>query len=214
MAYNPEKESSRESLSKKLSDIEPIEKNREVKLESGSDLANLVEGPLLSACKELWGKNIITEGSSANRKDLIAEHPEAWIVINYDKLSDKNRSVAESLGEVGYADEHNQIRINIPIDQDSTWGDVQEKAEAIVRRFTKQRFRADTRTLGEAKQAAAFDPSATMEEIRTRLGIDPDDVSFGPESLSNWYWVPEKQLFYISKEQYEKSLEEVNEAKT
>ena len=51
-----------------------------------------------------------------------------------------------------------------------------------------------------------------MEQMRQIYGYKPDDESVQPESFSgNYYWSPEHKTFFLSKEQYEKAMEQVGE---
>ena len=211
--HTAESEERRELLSRKIIDLEPIEIDRYQNISEKGDLESVVEGPLLSACQELWDKNILTEGAGANRKNFSGEHEiaPAYIEIDYDRLSEENKEIARLMGTVSYSDNHNHILIEIPINQSSTWAEVEERAEIIAHRFVKQRFRPETETLDEIKRANRFDPNMTMEEIREDLGIDPHDESFGPQSFYGGYWSPETQLLYKNEGQYRKSLEEVEE---
>ncbi|MDR3582714.1 MAG: hypothetical protein P4L67_05555 [Candidatus Pacebacteria bacterium] len=210
-----ESEERREWLSRKIIDLEPIEVDRYQNIGTKEDLESVVEEPLLSACQELWDKNILTEGAGANRKHFSGEYgiAPAYIEIDYDRLSEENKEIAKSMGIVSYSDNHNHVLIEMPMDQSSTGAEVQERAEIIAHRFVKQRFRPETETLDEIKRANRFDPSMTMEEIREELGVDPHDGSFGPQSFYGGYWSPETQLLYKNEGQYKKSLEEVDEKK-
>ena len=128
--------------------MEPIEKSREIGILQRTDLARLVEGPLLSACEELYDKNIITLGTSANKKDV--EHSDwenpgsykpgegAYIIIDFDALSVKNQEIGKTLGEVFFADGSNQLKIIIPLTKDSTFEDVQIRSQEITHKFVKQ----------------------------------------------------------------------------
>ncbi len=96
----------------KVTDIEPIWA-KYVPIYSEEDLKDVVELPLLNACKDLFRKNIRTIMSSCNKFNIIgldkyAEDKEegqnmkfkysygehyAWIMIDYDSLSEENKSV-------------------------------------------------------------------------------------------------------------------------
>lgn len=51
-----------------------------------------------------------------------------------------------------------------------------------------------------------------MEQMRKMYGYEPNDESVQPENFSgNYYWSPEHKAFFLSKEQYEKAMEQVDE---
>jgi len=181
-------------LNKKLSEIEPIEEWRGTEIKNKEDLNGLIEAPLLTSCQELYDKNIRTTGSSANKKDL--ENGFAYININFDTLSENNKQIGKSIGEVFFADESNQLQIKIPVNAETTFGEIQNKAEEIAHQFVKQQYLVVTYTL---------------EDVKNFSGIDPDDESFGPESFPEYYWSPKHKLFFISEEQFLKASEHVEE---
>ncbi len=185
----------KELLRKKISELEPIEEFRDTILKNRSDLERLVEAPLLSACQEFYDKNIDTLSSSANKKDV--PYGSGHIEINFDSLSDKNKEIGKTLGNVGFFDDINKLNIKIPITTESTFQEVQDKSLEIAHKFFKQRYSVNVWTL---------------EQMRQLNGIEPDDESFSPENFApGWYWSPEHKLFFRSEEQYKKVTEPVDE---
>lgn len=128
-----------EMLKTKIIDLEAIQESRNTTVRYREQLAALVERPLLSACEELYDKNIITLGTSANVQDVEYndwENPGqkkpgdgAYIIIDFDTLSTKNQEIGKSLGEVYFADDGNQLKIVIPLTRESTFEDVQTQAQ-------------------------------------------------------------------------------------
>jgi hypothetical protein len=174
----------------KIADIEPITESRNTEIKNREDLVGLVEGPLLSACQELYDKNIRTTSTSANKNNIQSGF--VGLDIEFDTLSDRNREIGKTLGEVSFFDGMNILHIDIPITASSTFGEVQAKAEEIARKFERQPYSVITYTL---------------QDLRKFYSIDPDDESFGPESFSDYYWSPEHQLFFLSEEQFKKATE-------
>jgi hypothetical protein len=196
-----------EMLKTKIVDLEAIQESRNTTVRYREQLVALVERPLLSACEELYDKNIITLATSANTQDVEIndwEHPGqkkpgdgAYIIIDFDTLSAKNQEIGKNLGEVYFADDGNQLKIVIPLTRESTFEDVQIKAQEIAHKFVKQQYRVIT---------------YTMEQMRQTYGYEPDDESVQPEDFGgNYYWSPEHKAFFLSKEQYEKAMEQVSE---
>ena len=104
----------------KISGIKPIEDWRGLPIISRGDLRKIIEAPFLAACEELYDKNITTLGSSANKKDI--ETGSAYIILNFDLLSTRNKEVTKGLGEVYESDGVNQVRLDIPVSPESTLG--------------------------------------------------------------------------------------------
>jgi hypothetical protein len=177
-------------IPKKLSEIQPITESRNIDIKNREDLENIIEYPLLSACQELYDKNIQTLSSSANQKDVAIGH--VYISINFDTLSDKNKEIGRSLGEVHFSDEMNILKIEIPINEESSVEDIKNEAENIAHKFEKQQYSVVT---------------YTIQDLRGFYGIDRDDESFGPESFSDYYWSSEHKLFFLSEEQFKKATE-------
>jgi hypothetical protein len=200
---NSETEATKDLLGKKIGEIEPLSTHSHLIITKKEDLKEVVEGPLLSACEELYDKNIETYMTSANRKNVSAslkpEQRNADIQIYFDSLSEDNKKVGQTLGQVSQIrpDARPILTVLIPVTLDSTYGEIQSRAEAIVHKFNKQKLR----TL-----------ALTLKEMRQYFRFDPEDESHGVDSFSGqYYWDPELELFFLSKEMRDKALEEVEE---
>ena len=173
----------------KIGEIKPIEESHTV-VRNREQLKELVEGPLLSACEELYDKNIRTLSTSANEKDI--QYGTAHLIIDFDSLSEENKKVGEQLGEIHPADETNQLVIKIPIAESSTADEIREFAESIAHKFEKQPM--------------TWAPSYTLEQMRQVYGIDPKDETYGVEAFGDqFYYDLERKLFYHSEEHAQKS---------
>lgn len=120
-----------------ISLVEPIEEGG-LRVENADDLENLVEAPLLDACKIFHEKGIETVFSSANKKDVIGGY--AHIAIDFEKLNDKNKEIALSAGELGKAHgstERPVVYIKIPISENSTVGEIKEESIRIAQQFER-----------------------------------------------------------------------------
>jgi hypothetical protein len=139
------KEVKKELRKKKLADLEPIEESH-VCPESKADLAHVVEGPLLSACEKLYDKNIQTFMSSANKKDLAIGS--VHFIIIYEALSKKNKEIAKQLiaeKKAVLSQTHGfyqdiTLAVDIAVTQESTWGEIEDQANAVADRFNTQRL--------------------------------------------------------------------------
>lgn len=175
----------------KITDIEPITESRNTEIKNREDLAGLIEGPLLSACQELYDKNIRTTSTTANKNNV--ETGFVGLDIEFDTLSDRNKEIGQTLGEVNFFDGMNILHIEIPITAESTFGEIEAASLEIAHKFEKQQYSVVTYTL---------------EDLRSFHGIEPNDESFGPESFSDqYYWSPEHKLFFLSEEQFKKATE-------
>jgi len=202
-----EAEAQKELLAKKILDLDAIQESRNMRLKTRDNLKELVEAPLLTACQELYDKNIITLATSANRNDvefqsydgMTKANEGAYIIIDFDLLSPRNQEIGKTLGEVYFADEGQQLKIIIPLTRESTFGQVMTQAQEIANKFFKQQYRMP--------QHGAY----TIQEMRKVYGYDPNDESIKPENFDYYYWSPQDQLLYLSQEQYQKVHEKVEE---
>lgn len=174
----------------KIGEIKPIEESRNTIVQSREQLKELVEGPLLSACEELYDKNIRTLSTSANKKDI--QYGTAHLIVDFDSLSEENKGIGEQLGEIHRADKMNQLVINIPLTEQSTASEVKEFAESVAHKFKNQPM--------------TWAPTYTLEQMRQIYGIDPNDETYDVEAFADqFYYDPEKKLFYPSEELAQKS---------
>jgi hypothetical protein len=121
-----------------ISQVEPIEEPG-VEIKNSRDLEKVVEYPLLEACQILRDKGINTVFSSANKKDIQMGY--CHIAIEFDSLSPKNKEVAAEIGEHGNLHgsvNRGGIYLKIPLNQDSTVGEIKQKAIELVSRFETQ----------------------------------------------------------------------------
>ncbi|OGI75439.1 hypothetical protein A3C67_01005 [Candidatus Nomurabacteria bacterium RIFCSPHIGHO2_02_FULL_42_19] len=121
-----------------ISQIDPISEGGLTPRNRG-DLDHFVEAPLLEACQILFDKGIKTIFSSANKNDL--SNQEAYIAIDYSTLSPYNQRIAKSLGEIHMA--HGSVpapavNLMIPIEQNTTVGQVRNAARLLVSKFKQQ----------------------------------------------------------------------------
>lgn len=191
-----------EMLGSKIVDLEAIQQSRDRAIRNREDLAGLVERPLLLACEELYDKNIITLGTSANSKDVEIDDWEnpgqkkpgegSYIIIEFDTLSVKNQEIGGSLGTVYFADDMNQLKITFPLTKEATFEDVQTWSLDVAHKFVKQQYKPTV---------------YTIEQLRQTYGYDASDESVKPENFSDYYWSPEYQIFFLSKEQHDKAME-------
>jgi hypothetical protein len=121
-----------------ITKILPIEEGG-INIEKENDLEDIVEAPLLDACKLLYGKRIETVFSSANQKDILDGY--AYIVVDLEKLSEENKQIALAIGELGRIHgsiERKGIYIKIPITENSTVGEIKEESIKIAQQFKQQ----------------------------------------------------------------------------
>ncbi|HEU0050532.1 MAG TPA: hypothetical protein VFQ60_00560 [Patescibacteria group bacterium] len=181
---------------KKLSDVIAIQKNRGEAIGQREKLRGLVEPPLLSACEELYDKNIQTYSSSANKKDI--EIGEGYIMICFDSLSEENKNYARKLGEPFTMDGQTMLRIAIPLKQNDSVLDIENHSLEIVHGFKKQ--------------PATWVESFSLEDLRELIGLERDDPSGTPEVVTqgmNLYFDSHEGRWYGSEELWKKAHEKL-----
>lgn len=191
---SPLKDFQKKSFNHLLSSIEPICEGRNFVIESREQIKKFVELPLLKACEELYDKNIQTLSSSANEKDI--KSGEAYIIINYDTLSDGNKKIAESFAMPTEYDSFNAVKIVIPVNKNTQFEEINQEAMRIADKFEKQAM----------KWARKY----TLEQLKEMYAIPKDDHE--SDSPSEWedrfVYNPKDKMFYISKEHLLKSCED------
>lgn len=172
-----------------VTEISPIKESRNRSLRTKEGLQELVEAPLLKACEELYDKNIRTLSTSANSEN-ITYGDGGHIVIDFDTLSDENKSIGKQLGTITFADDMNQLSIDIPMTQTTTVEEIETAAESIAHEFKKQEM--------------TWAPVWTIDQVRTMYGIALDE-EFEPQDFADqFYYDEESKLFYLSQEQARK----------
>ncbi|HLD60750.1 MAG TPA: hypothetical protein VJA27_01295 [Patescibacteria group bacterium] len=120
---------------KKISDIKPIIFRSYLSLDNRADIKEVVEGPLVRACEALFDKHIATTSTSAN-----GTKSEAWIIIDFDSLSEDNKVVAQRFGTVDQDGRvgKNIVKLTLPLTPESTWGEIEDAALSLVSEFHEQ----------------------------------------------------------------------------
>jgi hypothetical protein len=189
---------------KKLSEIEPIEEHH-VDVETREDLSQLIEGPLLSACQNLYDKNVQTYMSSANKKNI--ESGDVEFSIIYNTLSEKNREVAKRLIEekvlkLTPANEvsPSRLQVNIPVTETTTWGEIEEASLKIADRFVPQRLMPE-----------GYAPEYLMEYLAPAIEEDVPEGDVTPEYFERhgYFYEPRTGVFFKSKGDRDKALETI-----
>lgn len=208
-----------------LASVPAIEESGET-FRTREQIKDLVEQPLLTACEELYDKNVQTLASSANQKDI--QRGEAYILIDFDSLSEENQKIARQYAEPKQGDGHwssgKTVKIIIPISESTTVDDVSRRATEIAKTFVKQRATW-------IRKIKMKDPQSTLEDLKKAFGIDPkatgyDDPSvwwnygyaydpakkvfFSREFIEKYYYDPKEDVYYESEEQYRKANEEID----
>jgi len=171
---------------RKVSDLPAIEESRNMLFTGRADISRFVEASLVPACESFYDKGIRTLASSCNAKDLLDGN--AYIIIDFDTLSEANQAIARTLAEPISYDRMQAVKIRIPITAESQADDIGNIARSIADRFKDQE--------------ALWVPTYTLEKMRKIYGI-PEDMELTPEAFTEGtqkVWDPEKQVFYDSEE--------------
>jgi hypothetical protein len=193
----------------KISEIPPIEENRNQEILHADMLDELVEYPLLRPCRDLWNKGIQTLTSSANQKDLEIGH--THLVVDWDSLSEENKEIAKSvatkigLGDLPFLrredvlqrvvlvepdkryDGRGFVEIAIPLNENSTAQDIEKQVSEITDQFKKQ--------------PAKWVKGVSYDELREYYCLSPEDETTREDFVNHgYYWDEDSDLFYRSKE--------------
>ncbi len=128
-----------------ISDIEPIEESVGFVIRNESDIEKIIELPLAEACKELYGKNIETISSSANKKDI--ESSIIYIEINKETLSLENKEILKQIKKdkkfdyLKISDNKDEKTIKVEILLEKTGfsiKDIRDKVKDFTKKFEGQ----------------------------------------------------------------------------
>jgi len=180
-----------------LAEVPAIEESRNQMIMRKDQIKDLVEQPLLRACEDLWDKNVRTLSTSANKKDI--EMGEAYIIIDFDSLSNENRKAAQQYTEPIDYDGMKTVKIKIPVSESTTPDAISKKAEEIASTFKKQ--------------PATWIPTYKLEALKKVHGINQSETQYDDSSVwqeEGYYYDSEDKLFYLSEEHYKKANEEID----
>jgi len=173
------------------------------------DLKKIIEKPLLSACEILYDKNIDTNYSHGRATEYDVEQghdARCYIRINYNSLSLENQEIGKTLGEVKKDSSFHTapgcepmsslfLHWNLP---PTTKASVLEQLSVeTVRKFKQQHM--------------SWVHTFEMDEVFAYTGDSPDNYENPLEEAIRlapslgYHYCPEENLFYLSKEHYDKS---------
>lgn len=180
-----------------VSEVKPIEKPG-VEILGKNDLKKIVEIPLLESCQILYDKNIRTVFSSANFKNICDC---AYIVIDFDLLSENNKKIGLKLGKIckihGSNNQNKGIYLSIPIPSKETKiMDIHLSMKALVEQFEKQILNWGYYDANEYLLAYGY----PKEEI------NKDNIQKFADSF-NMIYDSERNVLWKSKELFQKSKE-------
>ncbi len=171
------------------------------------DLRDLVELPLRKACERLYDLNVPCFSSSANTEN-VKFGKTVEVAIQYDKLSDNNKKIADALVRERYAklgsahgEGHQFLTVIIPIMGNSTVRYAEKEAMKIVNRFEKQ-------DLTWAKRYTP-DEFVKISGYETLKGLSPEDMA----KQGDAFYDKNSGLIYMDKEHYKKALRYEKRAK-
>lgn len=174
--------------------VDAIEQPRNQMVKQRTDLAKLIEKPLLAACEILYDKNIRTYAASANKKDIADG---AYIILDYDTLSAENRRIAGQHGEVLDYDGGKAVKIIFPTTKTTAVPEIREKSLEIARQFKTQE--------------ATWIPSYTAEHILLQVYGSPQNIPLDRKrAIRNlakelgMFYDSKSEKFYYSREHFDK----------
>lgn len=186
-------EQENEEQLKNIKEVPAIKNSRAEMISSKEKIAELVEEPVRLACEILYDKNIKTLESTANSGNLEYGH-EAIVVIDYNSLSEENRKIAESMGLTPAPYDNTQsIALRLPIDENSTVGDISNRMNELANRFLKQE--------------PTWIPRYNIKQLRKIYGIGEDEEKYTPAYFKSWYYDQDSGEFFYSEEHFNKVKE-------
>lgn len=182
----------RPPLDRPIEQVPPIELSQGQAIRQRADLERFVESAALAACEFLYDQNIKTVSASANSKDC----ERAYIVVDYESLSDENKPVAGRIGELISKEQDEQpygVKISVLLTPGEKEADISLKLSAACGPLAKQELTwALTYDLAQLKDIYGY---------KDADGAHPEDfVALG------FYYDEATETFHESEELYTKSL--------
>ena len=178
-----------------LSEVPAIEESRNQMIIRRDQIKDFVEQPLLNAGQDMWDKNVRTLSASANKKDI--EVGEAYIIIDFNSLSEENKQVAQQLAEPIDYDGIRAVKVPIPVCFTTTTEHISQRAAEIADTFKKQ--------------PANWIPKYTLEYLKKAYCIAPEETDYDdPGAWEGYYYDPREKVFYMSEEHCKKANEEID----
>ena len=132
-----------------MRDVQSIERSGGDVIADFDDIEKFVEMPARKAVRAFFERNIKTGSSHANLEEFLRaeereenELPEAYIVINYDSLSEANRLIAKEAG-LNIAKSHDGsdgVTIFVLYSTDATVGEIEDKLYELAIKFKHQKL--------------------------------------------------------------------------
>lgn len=130
---------------KKVKDVAAFHQGTSIPI-TRENLKDVVEEPCLKACQMLFDKNIETMDSGCNGENCSNC---AYIIINYDTLSDANQQIADRLVNIGkikffsksdvcVRNYFNQIFVSVPTNPEELVSNVEKRLCLAVQDFVPQ----------------------------------------------------------------------------
>src|SRR4030042_3467495 len=155
----------------RLDEVAPIKQSYRP-IRKREDIRDIVETPLVTACEELYDKNVHTRSTSANKESVQTGF--AYIMIDYDTLSPENQELGRQLGEVVERADSRELDVKIIIKNGKAWvSEIQKQAEEIAHRFKKQPM--------------TWAPRYTLPQLKEIYGFGADE-EVAPESFTDEYY--------------------------
>lgn len=141
-----------------LKDVDPKTLRCGVNFRDEEHIAELVEEPLVDACRTLFRKNIQTVSSSANSTNAGGT---AYISLNAGSLSEKNKEIALTNGALQKTE---NLIFEMPISADTRVEDISSFFNKIAETFETQEFNWAEK-LSFVDFVRMFNPGASAKEI-------------------------------------------------
>jgi hypothetical protein len=171
-----------------LRDVKPIEHGG-LFIKQRRDIRDVVEMPLISACEELYDKNILTLQSSANQKDI--KSGECWVTLHFDSMSDENKKTAQAFATSYKYMCEKHIKLSIVVNGTTTIKQIQEQFQEIIHHFHVQPM--------------LWVPKYTLEKVRKIYGDSDNKLQIA--DFPDYFYDDSSRTFFESKEHFRKAKE-------
>lgn len=157
-----------------------------------AQLAEFVEVPALPACEHLYDLNILTTSSCANGEKA-AELGNAYIIVDWESLSPRNKEIAEMIGEhiVETIDKKGtvveRIKLQTPITPDDKTDVVTAGLLDLAKNFEPQPLEWGYLTPAQARKSYGYDHYKISDSLIIQALVDREGLVFDQDSQLLFY---------------------------
>lgn len=187
-----------------IAGVEPISQSAGQLITERAQLADWVEAPALPACEQLYDLNIQTSSASANGTE--AKLGGAYIDLDWQTLSPRNKEIAESIGEffIDSIDEKEKVKLHLKISPEESEEQVSYGLLGLAQEFEPQPLEWGFDTIEQVCQRYGYQRYELADGLVVQKLVDEQGFAYDQPSGRLFYSEELKQKYLASVHQGDK----------